>query len=222
MKSLKVRLAIVGAVVLACALLAAVLANSGDDDVAFENPKSIVTGVEFGTVTVTGDVLPDFATEFIDNPQADPANGLLAPTMVGQRFDQSSIAIAPSDKFKLVLFLAHWCPHCNAEIPLIVESMSKNEFDSRVEVVAVATAIDETLPNFPPSEWFANNKYTGEVFLDDRNALAMNSFGGASFPFFVLLSEDNTVLWRGAGELPPGTLVTQVNSRVAASASPAE
>ena len=32
-------------------------------------------------------------------------------------FDGAPLTIAPTGKPMLVVFLAHWCPHCNAEIP---------------------------------------------------------------------------------------------------------
>jgi len=221
-ESQKVRLALVTVVLVACAAIAIVLTRDTETDKVVSSEEAVerITGIEFGTVAVTGDALPDFERQYIADSTLDPAVGLVAPTVAGQQFNQEPISLAPNDKFRLVLFLAHWCPHCNVELPTIVDSIENKEFDERVQVVSVATAVNETLPNFPPSKWFNEYKYNGDVLLDDRNGTAMNSFGGTGFPYFVLLSGDNRVLWRSAGELPPGTLVTEVNSRVAAAVAP--
>ena len=36
------------------------------------------------------------------------------------------------------MFLAHWCPHCQAEVPRLVELAEQGAFDG-VDVTAVAT-----------------------------------------------------------------------------------
>jgi thiol-disulfide isomerase/thioredoxin len=50
----------------------------------------------------------------------DTACGMTAPILVGQDFDGETVRIdAASDGPTMVVFLAHWCPHCNAEVPRI-------------------------------------------------------------------------------------------------------
>ena len=43
------------------------------------------------------------------------------PRWTGQSFDGTPLAINPGDgKPKLVVFVAHWCPHCQAEVPRVL------------------------------------------------------------------------------------------------------
>src|SRR6476659_378906 len=52
---------------------------------------------------------------------ADPGIGQTPPTLEGKSFDGSNIVINPGDrKPKLVMFFAHWCPHCQAELPRVL------------------------------------------------------------------------------------------------------
>ena len=66
------------------------------------------------TPTISGDPLPQF-----ENPNSDPAVGLAAPEVSGTDFTGRATAIKADGRPKVVIFLAHWCPHCQAEVPLI-------------------------------------------------------------------------------------------------------
>ncbi|MDH3607456.1 MAG: hypothetical protein OER12_10740, partial [Acidimicrobiia bacterium] len=60
--------------------------------------------------TIVGAALPRFGST------PDPAVGLAAPTIAGTSFDGSAVSIEPSGKHQVVIFLAHWCPHCQSEV----------------------------------------------------------------------------------------------------------
>ncbi len=69
-----------------------------------------------GPITVEGDVLDPF-----DSSIEDLAVGQVAPVISGESFDMTPITIGgPTDNTTLVVFLAHWCPHCNDEIPELI------------------------------------------------------------------------------------------------------
>ncbi|NCZ56650.1 MAG: hypothetical protein EBY86_08450 [Acidimicrobiia bacterium] len=51
----------------------------------------------------------------------------------------------------LLVFLAHWCPHCQAEVPVLVKWNQSMLVPDNLDVIAVATGTDETAPNYPPS-----------------------------------------------------------------------
>ena len=52
------------------------------------------------------------------------------------------------------MFLAHWCPHCQAEVPRIVTLAKAGAFDG-LDVASVATGTSSQYPNYPPSAWLA-------------------------------------------------------------------
>ena len=52
-----------------------------------------------------------------------------------------------------IWFVAHWCPHCQAEVPRIVALAEQGRLPEGVDVAAVSTAVDATAPNYPPSAW---------------------------------------------------------------------
>ena len=49
----------------------------------------------------------------------DPAVGRAMPEVRGTSFDGSSVAIANDGRAKVLLFVAHWCPHCQREVPVV-------------------------------------------------------------------------------------------------------
>ena len=74
--------------------------------------------VQVQPVTVNGNPLP----EFPGNGSADPAVGLAAPVLEGRSFDGSKVTIGgKTGQPTLVMFMAHWCPHCQREVPLVVQ-----------------------------------------------------------------------------------------------------
>lgn len=100
----------------------------------------------------------------------------------------------------LVIVAAHWCPHCQAEIPRLVEWMEAGG-GTEVDIVVVSTGADETKPNWSPSEWLERERWQGEVLVDDSEASAAAAYGLDGYPFFTFVDAEGRVVWRGAGEL---------------------
>ncbi|MEL0193847.1 MAG: hypothetical protein VW962_02020, partial [Acidimicrobiaceae bacterium] len=66
-------------------------------------------------VIIEGEFLPALV-----DPHADESVGMPIPSLIGENFDGDVVAVRPTDGVAtLVVFLAHWCPHCNNEIPEI-------------------------------------------------------------------------------------------------------
>jgi thiol-disulfide isomerase/thioredoxin len=121
--------------------------------------------------------------------------------IVGESYDGSEVTIGgPSDGPTMVVFLAHWCPHCNAEIPELVALEQSGDLPDDLDVIAVATAVDPTRDNYPPSEWLDERGWPWAVMADDDLSTAMIEYGGTSFPFTVMLDADGNVLARKIGE----------------------
>jgi thiol-disulfide isomerase/thioredoxin len=186
---------VIGVVVLAAAALAVAL-TSGDDGKVTTSSGEEVEAIVFGEPALQSEALPEL-------PQggADPAVGLLAPAVEGQDLAGEPIAIPGAGRPKVVMFLAHWCPHCQAEVPRIGDWVADNGLPEDVDVVSVATATDETKPNYPPGAWLQGEGWPIDVLVDDQQGTAAIGYGLTGFPFFVAVDAEGNVVQRASGEL---------------------
>jgi thiol-disulfide isomerase/thioredoxin len=131
----------------------------------------------------------------------DPAIGTQAPTLSGFTFDGTPVEVDPSKGPVMLVFLAHWCPHCNREIPELLAWRDAGGVPDGLQVIAVTTAVAPDRENYPPSEWIPNMKWDWPVLADSQANEAAIAFGLSAFPFSVIIGTDGTVLDRSAGEL---------------------
>jgi len=217
-------LMIVGATVVVIAVLAVValvLAGGGDDEPAAEGTGANAAQnaeQEQAAVTVTGDPLPEYpqVNSMVAPPAEDPAVGETPPTLAGQSFDGTPITIDPSDgRAKVVIFVAHWCPHCQAEVPLLQEWIDEGNLPDNVDIYTVSTAVRADQANYPPSDWLASEGWTPPVLLDDPDQNAAAAYALPGFPYFVMVDSDGKVTQRASGEVPMdqfGELVDQLSA----------
>ena len=191
-------LLIAGALVLLVVVVGIVIAlASGSDD-----PTSTGdTTPAFGPVIVEDDPLPPFTST-----AGDAAAGLAAPLVEGISPDGDPVTIGQAGAPTLVTFLAHWCPHCQRELPVIVALQAGGDLDG-IRTVAVLTGTDANRPNFPPVAWLDREGWAGEVLLDDEAQTAARAYGLSSYPFLVLLDGDGEVVARAEGEVPAADVV---------------
>ncbi len=101
---------------------------------------------------------------------ADTAIGLTPPTLHGSTFTGAPIDIVPGGgRAKMVVFLAHWCPHCNNEIPVIQRWAATGGQPDNLDIVGVSTSADVQRENYPPSKWIVDKKWTWPVLADSSN-----------------------------------------------------
>jgi len=134
-----------------------------------------------------------------------------APEVRGSSFDGTPMAIANDGRPKVVLFLAHWCPHCQREVPLIQAWADSGAVPEGVDLISVATSIDPARPNYPPDAWFQREGWTVPVMVDPTNSVA-NAYGLNAFPYWVFIGPDGTVRARTVGELPIANLETVIRA----------
>ena len=192
--------AIVAALVVA-ALVIALVASGGDDGEtqastvpAASGPGS-VTPAEQQPVTVTGDALPELPRE-----GTDPAVGLAPPAISGYSFDGSPQSVTPGGTAKMVIVLAHWCPHCNAEVPRLLDWKAQGRIPEGLEIVGVATGTDPSSPKYPPSQWLSSFPWAWPVLADSETFDAARAYGVNGYPFFVVVGTDGLVKARFSGE----------------------
>jgi thiol-disulfide isomerase/thioredoxin len=159
-----------------------------------------------GVPSISGAPLPD-----LQNPDTDPAVGLVAPGVTGTDFAGNTVRIANDGRPKAILFIAHWCPHCQAEVPVVEAWVKAGGVPAGVDFFSVATAIDPTRPNYPPEAWLQREGWTVPVIADPTNSVAQ-AYGLPAFPYWVWIGADGKVVARTVGELPVADLQARLQS----------
>lgn len=135
----------------------------------------------------------------------DPAVGVTIPTLEGTAVDGTPITIGPDGGPKVLVFMAHWCPHCQAEIPRLVEHFAADGLPDDVEIIGISTRVDTARPNYPPSSWLDDEDWTVPTLMDSVDSTAWLAHGAGGFPYFVAVDADGKVAARTSGELPMET-----------------
>ena len=184
---------IAGALLALVVVVAGVIALAGGDKKAVAPLSPEVE--QYRPVTVTGDVLSPMTKD-----TTDPAVGTQAPQIDGASFDGTPVTIKPGEP-TLVVLLAHWCPHCQREVPRLVQWNKDGGVPEGVRVVGISTAASPDRPNFPPSTWLEREGWPWEVAADTVTQDAANALGLTAFPTFVFLDAEGKVLFRTSGEI---------------------
>lgn len=131
----------------------------------------------------------------------DPAVGQTIPEVSGTTLDGKPITIGPDGKPKVIMFVAHWCPHCQREVPLIAAHLKETGMPDGVELVAVSTAVAEERGNYPPKAWLDREGWEIPTMADSADSSAAKTYGLPSFPYFLAVDADGKVVYRTTGEI---------------------
>ena len=186
--------AVVAAVLVALVVAIAVGGGNGDDGATSTGDRN-GDAATTGTVTMSGDALPPFT-----DITGDPAVGLTLPTLAGNDQSGAPMTIGADGRPTMIMFIAHWCPHCQREVPVVQQWVDDGRLPEGVDLVSVSTAIDPNRPNYPPDAWLADEGWTAPVLVDADNTAAQAA-GLSAYPFFVAIDGDGTVVLRTSGEL---------------------
>lgn len=189
-------------VLIAGLLVAAVVLTGGNDELDADPDAPD----EFGTPAVDGEALVAYPNPPPAAPAADPAFGAPMPSVTGSDFGGSAVELAADGTAKGIVFLAHWCSHCRAEVPRVTEWLAETGGVAGTEIVAVATAMSRTEANFPASSWLEREEWPTPVIADDEAGSVHRAFGGGGFPYWVFVNGEGQVVARTAGQLDTGTL----------------
>lgn len=159
--------------------------------------------IGYGEVTVEGTDLP-----FYSAGTEDVATGLTAPTVTGNDWNDSEYTIGPDGRPKILIFLAHWCPHCQREVPVVQDWIDSGGLGDDVDMYGVTVATNRLQSNWPPQDWLESEGWTPPTIMDDENGTAVFAYGQSGTPFYVVLDGDNTVLGRLSGEVGVAGLET--------------
>lgn len=187
------------AVVIVAAIVAMVLAGN-PGSARLSEPASDPIGV-------SGAALPAFS-----GSGTDAAVGTTIPTLTGTDLEGNPITIGPKDGPMAIAILAHWCPHCQAEVPVIVDYLESTGMPDGVRLVGLSTSINRTQPNYPPSAWLEREGWTVPTMIDDSNSSALAALGIRNFPGFVFVDADGRVVQRATGEIGAAAFDRAVNA----------
>jgi thiol-disulfide isomerase/thioredoxin len=207
-----------GAVVVLAAV-AALVFSGGDDESS--SPTSTVPATGGGVapgetqpVTLTGAPLVP-----LPESGADQALGVKAPGLSGYDFDGNPVVVDPSKGPVMLVFLAHWCPHCNREAQQLMAWKASGAVPEGLQVIGVTTAVAPDRDHYPPSNWIRDEmKWDWPVLADSAENEAVVAFGASGFPFVVILDTDGTVLSRWSGEVGQQGIQDAVDAALASAA----
>lgn len=157
-------------------------------------------------MSVSGESLPP-----LPDTGPDPAVGMPAPTVRGQGLSGNALHLGAPGQPTAIVLLAHWCPHCQAEVPELMTWLEGGGLPGGARIVAVSTLADPQRPNYPPSRWFEREGWTVPTMLDDEADSVAEAFGLTGTPFWVLVDGDGRVAGRSAGRLPTSALGTALD-----------
>lgn len=187
-------LAVVGGVVVLLLIAVVMFGNTDTSGIANET----------GEVTIEGVSLPPMPQS---SPQDTTADGLTAPDVTGSDFDGNTVSITNDGRAKGIVFVAHWCPHCQEEVPRVQDWIDGGGGVEGVDLYSVSTSVHSTQANYPPSDWLESEGWTIPVIRDDQDGSVHLAYGGGGFPYWVFLNSDGTVAIRTSGQLQLDQLV---------------
>ena len=177
---------------------------SGEQDsIEIEVDKNeVLSPLEKGEVVILDDPIP-----------VDSEIGYLAPSFKAQLNTGSGlVTVDPADgTVRLIGFFAHWCPHCQREVPRVSKWLEENGVPTEIEILAVSTAVREGTPNYPPSEWFIKERWPTDIYVDNQDNDLATAYGLAGFPYWVLVDATGRVVHRSSGELTEEQFGSLVN-----------
>ena len=200
-RSLVWPIAIAAIVVLGVIAVIAARGSNAKDD-------SFDEAAQTSTVTISGDAL----TPLVEGQAADEAVGKVVPAATGKDFHGKKVTVGPEGGAKVVMFLAHWCPHCQAEMPRILSHIDDTPLPDGVELVMVSTGVKPDADNYPPQTWIEKAGWKGTVLADSEEGAAATAYGLTSFPYFVAVKADGTVAARISGEITNGQFADLVTA----------
>jgi len=185
---------VVVAVVIALAI-ALTIGGGGDDTTTGSTGGTGADPATTGTVVASGTPLPQLA-----DSGPDPAVGMTFPTLEGVDQQGKPMTISAGDGPAMVLFVAHWCPHCQREVPVVQRWVDDGGLPAGVRLLTVSTAIDPQAPNYPPDHWLASVGWTAPVLVD-ADGTGATAAGLSAYPYFVAVDGAGKVVQRTTGEL---------------------
>ncbi len=150
-------------------------------------------------------VAPSVPTGYLapfEQGQPDAALGMVLGEVAGiEYYTETELTVNPADgTARAWLIWAHWCPHCQRELPPLSEWYAENADQyPNVELISVTSSIDPARGN-PLEPYLDELQLPFPVIVDPDLTLA-EQFGLSAYPFWVFTAGDGSTLLRVAGFL---------------------
>ena len=185
------RIIIIFASLVTVVIVVALIVWQGTSETGFSSDQTRIFGVHL--------------TEF--EGRTESVGGLYSPTVDGYDFSGQPLSIENNGRPKIIIFLAHWCSHCQEEAKLLKKYFSIHGVSSDVDGYAIATAIDSNKPNYPPDKWLESESWPYQIISDTSDDSIAKAFGVNAFPYWVLVDSEGKVLSRVKGSLTENEIV---------------
>lgn len=167
---------VIGVVVVLLIALGIALLGGGDE------PGPTFDPAEFAPPTIEGEAI------------APGVTGVPAPVIRADALlSEGQLDLPKQGEGTMIVFLAHWCQFCNAEVPVINDWLEEFGLPEGVELRAVATGIDSTRANYPPDEWLRGFGWTVPTLTDIDGSIG-NAYGVDGYPKWVFVDAEGTVV----------------------------
>jgi thiol-disulfide isomerase/thioredoxin len=153
---------------------------------------------------VAGPVSIDGATVAVAYPESgvDAAVGQPSPVITALDYDGQEVVIGAPGQAQVLVFLAHWCPVCNQELPTLRDIVSAGGVPDDVELVFVTTGLDPGRPNWPPKRWLDDAGLSSVTTVrDDVGDPLMRAYGLRAYPAWAVIDGDGILQARRQGLL---------------------
>lgn len=177
---------LIGAVVLAVVLL---MGDEGNDGSAGG-----------GDVSTTGEVTVEGMPRSAPLQPGEQVPSFTAPGLTGGTVAWDDYVGDPA----VLTVWAAWCPHCQAELPVLDRVMQDYP---DVGLITVVTAMGAQ-PGPTPEQYMQENDLEFPVAVDDANGTLATGLGVTGFPTLYFANPDGTVALELGGEVDEQTLRT--------------
>lgn len=192
-------LAALAVVVVAVAVIAGADGSGGTGRIQpSESGEISVSASPRSSMLAVGDAIPSFSAPGFHMQAAGDGYAIER-----DRFDWSRYEGAPS----VLTIWAPWCPHCQAELPVLSATVENHP---SVHLVSVATSIGQH-PGPSPDEYLADHGLTFPVAVDDETGTLAQALGVQAFPTIYLVGSDGTVSYAAEGEVSAETLQRELS-----------
>lgn len=185
--------------------MASSTSTSGNRLVLFAVVGVFVLALAVALLGGDGSEVDGFVLDEVSVPVVEAGAGT-SPTATGDALlDDGEVTVPVAGEPTLVVFLAHWCPACNAELPVLEDWLADGGLPEGVALRAVATGIDPARDNFPPTTWLGDRDWDVPTLVD-RDDVVATAFGLQSYPYWVAVDAVGDVVQAGSGQLEPAQL----------------
>ncbi|MBM32341.1 MAG: hypothetical protein CL764_05730 [Chloroflexi bacterium] len=172
------------------------------------NTSNQTTGSFKGNINIQGETVPQLPQSFDRNcifhsitlcQNFESAANTIIPDIEGVSISGEPFKIKNDGRKKIILFLAHWCPHCQVEVEIFTSWAETRGLPKDFDIYTIATANNSSQENYPPQTWLNEANWQFPTIIDTDSDNIAKIFGVTSFPYWVLVDSDNKILTRLSG-----------------------